>query len=98
MRLLLAFALALCASVAVADDLDDAHKSCVAHTHPVSPPFSTAKPFDAGWEHCGVITPAWQKRENEAAELDEVRNPDLKKGRDLAKKLMANPAPNEPGK
>jgi hypothetical protein len=69
----------------VADELDDAAKTCQAH-HTVR---QLGKPqgFDAGWEHCEKIIAAHDKRQAEQDAVDELKNPDLKKSRDLAKGL-----------
>lgn len=81
-------ALMLLSAPALADDIDDAYAVCMKHH--VTPPvarISLWKPFPAGWEHCLRIKDAKEDRDRAARDADEASNPELKKTRDLAKKL-----------
>jgi hypothetical protein len=90
----LAFAIALLSLPAFADDLDDGSVICKQHEHMpvISPgvivPMAAKVPtYDSGWDHCAEIVRQWTERKMAADALDEAKNADLKKTRDLAKGL-----------
>ncbi len=74
---------ALFAIPAIADDLDDTYAICASH-HPAG------VSWHPGWEHCQAIWDAKKKRDADRDAVDENKNPDLKKSRDVARKLGAS--------
>lgn len=89
MRLKIILFLILSVSAAYADEIDDGIVTCNNHLSPATStgPVSQRRLWQPGWEHCRLITAAKIKRDVDKAEADETKNPELKKTRDLSKKL-----------
>lgn len=79
----------LITSSAYADEIDDATVACNSHLAPAQTgvPASQKKFWQDGWEHCKFIAAAKLKRDVDKTEANEAKNPELKRTRDLAKKL-----------
>jgi hypothetical protein len=81
----------LASSSARADDVEESFVICQQHLTPADGQGINHKTYRAGWEHCSIIAVEMSKRDQEIRRAAEANDPDLKRTRELSRKLLPGP-------